>query len=73
MSAICPVYLKQQTFPDPVGTSHLCQDRTFLEGLGTAGSAARIAALQLAAFLSIHRRDQLEARAMDIEIDDGGN
>jgi hypothetical protein len=25
MSAVCPVYPKQQTFPDPVGTSHLCQ------------------------------------------------
>jgi hypothetical protein len=28
MSAVCPVYPKQQTFPDPVGTSHLCQNRT---------------------------------------------
>jgi hypothetical protein len=28
MSAICLVYPKQQTFPDPVGTSHLCQLRT---------------------------------------------
>jgi hypothetical protein len=27
MSAVCPVYPKQQTFPDPVGTSHLCQNR----------------------------------------------
>ena len=25
---VCPVYPKQQTFPDPVGTSHLCQKRT---------------------------------------------
>ena len=36
MSAICPVYPKQQTFPDPVGTSHLCQQRTgddFSEGV----------------------------------------
>jgi hypothetical protein len=24
MSAICPVYPKQQTFSDPVDTSHLC-------------------------------------------------
>jgi hypothetical protein len=24
MSAVSPVYPKQQTFPDPVGTSHLC-------------------------------------------------
>ena len=23
MSALCPVYLQQQTFPDPGGTSHL--------------------------------------------------
>jgi hypothetical protein len=30
MSAICPVYPKQQTFSDPVGTSHLCQERSFL-------------------------------------------
>jgi hypothetical protein len=28
-SPVCPVYPKQQTFPDPVGTSHLCQERTF--------------------------------------------
>ena len=28
MSAVCPVYPKQQTFPDPVGTSHLCHKRT---------------------------------------------
>ena len=27
MSAVCPVYPKQQTFPDPVGTSHLGQTR----------------------------------------------
>src|SRR5260370_23590813 len=24
-----PLYPKQQTFPDPVGTSHLCQEQTF--------------------------------------------
>jgi hypothetical protein len=28
MSAISPVYPQQQTFPDAVGTSHLCQERT---------------------------------------------
>jgi hypothetical protein len=28
MSAVCPVYPKQQTFPDQVGTSHLCHNRT---------------------------------------------
>ena len=28
MSAVCPVYPEQQTFPDPVGTSHLCHERT---------------------------------------------
>jgi hypothetical protein len=28
MSAVCPVYPYQQTFPDPVDTSHLGQDRT---------------------------------------------
>ena len=28
MSAVCLVYLKQQTFPDSVGTSHLCQTQT---------------------------------------------
>jgi hypothetical protein len=27
MSAICPVNPRQQTFPGPVGTSHLCQGR----------------------------------------------
>jgi hypothetical protein len=32
MSAVRPVYPKQQTFPDPVGTSHLGQNRTFLNG-----------------------------------------
>jgi hypothetical protein len=30
MSAVCPVYPYQQTFPDPVGTSHLGQKRTSL-------------------------------------------
>jgi hypothetical protein len=29
MSAVCRVYPKQQTYPDPLGTSHLCQERTF--------------------------------------------
>jgi hypothetical protein len=28
MSAVRPVYPKQQTFLDPVGTSHLCQKQT---------------------------------------------
>jgi hypothetical protein len=28
MSAVRPVYPKQQTFLDPVGTSHLCKKRT---------------------------------------------
>jgi hypothetical protein len=28
MSAVGLVYPQQQTFPDPVGTSHLCQQRT---------------------------------------------
>jgi hypothetical protein len=28
MSAVCPVYPKQQTFPDPLGTSHLCHKQT---------------------------------------------
>ena len=28
MSAVCPVYPQQQTSPDTVGTSHLCQERT---------------------------------------------
>jgi hypothetical protein len=32
MSAVCPVYPKQQTFPDPVGTSHLCHERTSTGG-----------------------------------------
>jgi hypothetical protein len=27
MSAVCPVYPQQQTSPDTVGTSHLCQER----------------------------------------------
>jgi hypothetical protein len=27
MSAVCPVYTQQRTFPDPVGTSHLCHER----------------------------------------------
>ena len=27
MSAVCPVSLEQPTFPAPVGTSHLCQQR----------------------------------------------
>jgi len=27
MSVVCPVYPQHQTFPDPVGISHLCQER----------------------------------------------
>src|SRR6266850_503969 len=30
MSPVCPVYPKQQTFPEPLGTSHLCQELSFL-------------------------------------------
>jgi len=29
MSAACPVYTQQQTLPDPVGTSLLCQQQTW--------------------------------------------
>ena len=29
MSPVCPVYPKQQTFPDPVGTSHLGHEQTY--------------------------------------------
>ncbi len=29
MSAVCPVYPQQQTSPDTVGTSHLCQTQTW--------------------------------------------
>jgi hypothetical protein len=29
ISAVCPIYPKQQTFPDPVGTSHLGHKPTF--------------------------------------------
>jgi hypothetical protein len=32
MSAICPVYPKQQTFPEPVGTSHLCEMEASVHG-----------------------------------------
>jgi hypothetical protein len=32
MSAVFPVYPKQQTFPGPVGTSHLCQERKYVAG-----------------------------------------
>jgi hypothetical protein len=28
MSAVCPVYPQLQTFPEPVSTSHLCQQET---------------------------------------------
>src|SRR3981189_2340287 len=28
MSAICPIYTNKHTFPDPVGTSHLCHEPT---------------------------------------------
>jgi hypothetical protein len=31
ISAISPVYPKQQTFSDPVGTSHLCHERKSFE------------------------------------------
>jgi hypothetical protein len=39
MSAIYPVYLKQQTFLDPVGTSHLCHNRTSTKTMVPAESA----------------------------------
>jgi hypothetical protein len=31
MSVVCPVYARQQTFTDPVGTSHLCQNQTSMK------------------------------------------
>ena len=34
MSAACPVYPQHQTFPDQVGTSHLCQERKSLASAG---------------------------------------
>jgi hypothetical protein len=47
MSAICPVYPEHQTFPGPVGTSHLGQEQTILGWLngGTArgGQIGKIA------------------------------
>jgi hypothetical protein len=46
MSPICPVYPKQQTFLDPVGTSHLCQEPT----LAVAKIADRSAEALEAAF-----------------------
>jgi hypothetical protein len=40
MSAVCPVYPKQQAFPDAVGTSHLCHFRT-RESQCSTGRAAK--------------------------------
>ena len=45
MSALCPVYLQQQTFPDPGGTSHLCHKRTisgFPNGRHTPSQYAQV-------------------------------
>jgi hypothetical protein len=42
MSAICPVYPKQQTFPDSAGTSHLCQQRTLASAAESGHSAFAI-------------------------------
>ncbi|MEA2918428.1 MAG: hypothetical protein QOJ15_10509 [Bradyrhizobium sp.] len=36
MSEICPVYPEQQTFLDPVGTSHLCHSGSELRSADTA-------------------------------------
>src|SRR5260370_41296599 len=44
MSAICPVYPKQQTFPGPVGTSHLCPEpdvATYIDTVGGCHDARR--------------------------------
>jgi hypothetical protein len=43
MSAVCQVYPKQQTFPDPVGTSHLC--RSAADALRNLGGVAAIETL----------------------------
>jgi hypothetical protein len=36
-------------------------------------TSRRLPVIDVTASLHVHRRDQLEARAMDIEIDEGGN
>ena len=39
MSPTCPVYPKQQTFLDPVGTSHLCHERKLIGCLNVCRDA----------------------------------
>jgi hypothetical protein len=47
MSAVCPVYPKHQTLPDPVGTSHLCQAK----GRGPSDERQRFPRLHMFHFL----------------------
>jgi hypothetical protein len=55
------------------GLAH-CDDEGGARHRGFASARARaLTGRQLTASLHIHRRDQLEARAIDIEIDQGGN
>jgi hypothetical protein len=48
MSAIYPVYPKQQTFLDPVGTSHLCQQLTYRRPASLSSSRSCLAAIRSA-------------------------
>ena len=41
MSVVCPIYTQHRTFPDPVGTSQLGQDR-LLNGYGARFDASCI-------------------------------
>src|SRR5258708_38664088 len=48
MSAVGLVYPKQQTFPDPVGTSHLCQELTYRRPASLSPSRSCLAAIRSA-------------------------
>ena len=47
-SAISPVYPKQQTFLDPVGTSHLCQQLTYRRPASLSSSRSCLAEMRSA-------------------------
>ena len=67
MSAVCPVYPQQQTSPDKVGTSNLCQMQTFDRHQSDArGSSAQ--ALPSAKSSLFHSFENMIARFLRAEL-----
>jgi hypothetical protein len=66
-SAVCPVYPQHQTFPDPVGTSHLRQMQTFDRHQSDArGSSAQV--LPSAKSSLLHSFENMIARFLRAEL-----